>query len=95
MPKNFLYITLNILFVIIILEFVFKIYNLSQPDYFDNKKNIIWYYLDFTNHSFIGYTAIKNTASKQIHYEPWIYFQTTTNSDSFWKKIFTIDFLYL
>ena len=38
MIKNLLTIGLNTLIVILILEFGFKIYDLSQPDYFDNKK---------------------------------------------------------
>ena len=88
MIKNLLIIGLNALIILIIFEFGFKIYDLSQPDYFDNKKKIISYYSDFTNHPFINYTARKNTAGKEIHYEPGIYFQTTTNSDGFRTKRF-------
>ena len=88
MIKNLLIIGLNTLIILIIFEFGFKIYDLSQPDYFDNKKKIISYYSDFTNHPFINYTARKNTAGKQIHNVPGIYFQTTTNSDGFRTKRF-------
>jgi hypothetical protein len=88
MIKNLLTIGLNTLIVILILEFGFKIYDLSQPDYFDNKKNIISHYSNFANHPFINYTIRKNTAGKQIHYEPGVYFQTTTNSDGFRTKRF-------
>merc|ERR1711964_204275 len=88
MLKRALTITLNTLIVFIILECGFKIYDLSQPDYFDNKKKIISYYSNFANHPFINYTSRKNTAGKQIHYEPGVYFQTTTNSDGFRTKRF-------
>jgi len=88
MLKSALIITLNSLIVIIILECGFKIYDLSQPDYFDNKKKIISHYSDFANHPFINYTAKKNTAGKEIHYEPGVYFQTTTNSDGFRTRKF-------
>ncbi len=52
------------------------------------KKNIISHYSNFANHPFINYTIRKNTAGKQIHYEPGVYFQTTTNSDGFRTKRF-------
>ena len=88
MLKKVLIIGLNTLIIVIIFEFGFKIYDLSQPDYFDNKKKIIAYYSNFANHPFINYTARKNTAGKEIHYEPGVYFQTTTNSDGFRTKRF-------
>ena len=88
MLKGILIISRNILIIILILEFGFKIYDLSQPDYFDNKKNIISYYSNFRNHPFIDYTSRQNTAGKQIHYEPGVSFQTTTNNDGFRTKKF-------
>ena len=88
MLKGILIVARNILIIIIILEFGFKIYDLSQPDYFDNKKNIISYYSNFRNHPFIDYTSRQNTAGKQIHYEPGVSFQTTTNNDGFRTKKF-------
>ena len=88
MLRNLLIIGLNTLIILIIFEFGFKIYDLSQPDYFDNKKKIIAYYSDFTNHPFIDYSGKRSTAGKQIHYEPGVYFQTTTNSDGFRTKRF-------
>jgi len=88
MLRSLLIIGLNSLIILIIFEFGFKIYDLSQPDYFDNKKKIISYHSDFTNHPFINYTARKNTAGKQIHNVPGVYFQTTTNSDGFRTKRF-------
>ena len=57
MIKNLLIIGLNTLIIVIIFEFGFKIYDLSQPDYFDNKKKIISYYSNFANHPFINYTS--------------------------------------
>ena len=88
MLRNLLIIGLNTLIILIIFEFGFKIYDLSQPDYFDNKKKIIAYYSNFANHPFVNFTSKKNTAGKQIHYEPGVYFQTTTNSDGFRTKRF-------
>ena len=63
MLKNLLIIGLNTLIVFIILECGFKIYDLSQPDYFDNKKKIISHYSDFTNHPFINYTLENHCGS--------------------------------
>jgi hypothetical protein len=88
MLKGILIVARNILIIIVILEFVFKIYDLSKPNYFDNKKNIISHYSNYKNHPFIDYTSRQNTAGKQIHYEPGVYFQTTTNNDGFRTKKF-------
>ena len=88
MLKKVLIIGLNTLIIVIIFEFGFKIYDLSQPDYFDNKKKIISHYSDFTNHPFIDYSGKYNEAGKQIHTVPGVYFQTTTNSDGFRTKKF-------
>ena len=88
MLKNLLIIGLNTLILLIIFECGFKIYDLSQPDYFDNKKKIIAYYSDSLNHPFIDYSDKRSTAGKQIHAEPGVYFQTTTNSDGFRTKRF-------
>ena len=88
MLKSVLIITRNILIILIILEFGFRIYDLSRPDYFDNKKSIISYYSNITNHPFINYTSRQNTAGKQIHSDQGDYFQTTTNNDGFRSKKF-------
>ena len=88
MLKKVLIIGLNTLIIVIIFEFGFKIYDLSQPDYFDNKKKIIAYYSNFANHPFIDYSDKHSSAGKQIHNVPGVYFQTTTNSDGFRTKRF-------
>ena len=63
MLKKVLIFRLNTLIVFIILECGFKIYDLSQPDYFDNKKKIIAYYSNFANHPFINYTLENHCGS--------------------------------
>ena len=63
MLRSLLIIGLNSLIILIIFEFGFKIYDLSQPDYFDNKKKIISYHSDFTNHPFINYTLENHCGS--------------------------------
>ena len=72
MIKNLLIIGLNTLIILIIFECGFKIYDLSQPDYFDNKKKIISHYSNFANHPFIDYSDRHSAAGKQIHNVPGV-----------------------